>query len=120
MSEQEIKLPISKKGDYTDWDVDHEDPLDGMVSWAPIFEADGEVMAFAVATGHNSHDAARRNLIVTAVNSHKALKEALDRQCDNMAFILNHMAVPDPWYEKFTNELAEDRKALANNPKGEE
>ena len=41
-----------------------------------------------------------------------ALREALDRQGDNMAFLLNNVGVPQPWYDKFTAELAEDRAAL--------
>lgn len=34
---------------------------------------------------------------------------ALERQADNMAFILNHVGVPQPWYDKFSRELAVDR-----------
>jgi len=40
-------------------------------------------------------------------------KGALSRQADNMAFILNHMTIPDQWYEKFSRELEEDRAVLA-------
>ena len=39
--------------------------------------------------------------------------EALTRQGNNMSFILNHMTIPDQYYEKFTRELSEDRAALA-------
>ena len=39
------------------------------------------------------------------------LERTLDRQCDNMAFILNHHTLPDQWYYKFTKELGEDRRA---------
>lgn len=41
------------------------------------------------------------------------LVEALTRQGNNMSFILNHMTIPDQYYEKFTRELSEDRAALA-------
>lgn len=44
----------------------------------------------------------------------EALKKALDRQADNMAFILNHVQLSDQWWHKFNNELAEDRTALAS------
>lgn len=43
----------------------------------------------------------------------ETLRAALDRQCDSMAFILNHMSIPVAYYEKFTRELEEDRAALA-------
>lgn len=42
----------------------------------------------------------------------KRLEAALQRQSDNMAFVLNHMNVPDGLYGKFTRELAEDRAAI--------
>lgn len=42
-----------------------------------------------------------------------ALREALDRQCDNMAFVVNHATLPDPWLNKFSRELDEDCKALS-------
>lgn len=49
-----------------------------------------------------------------------ALREALERQCDNMAFILNRAQTYD-WYEKFCRELAEDRAALSKpNAQGRE
>lgn len=38
--------------------------------------------------------------------------EALNRQCDNMAFVLNKFDVPDHWYYKFKAELEEDRTKL--------
>lgn len=40
------------------------------------------------------------------------LREALDRQCDTMAFVLNKATLPDQWYCKFSNELEQDRAAL--------
>ena len=42
------------------------------------------------------------------------LREALRRQADNMAFVLNHATLPDLWYEKFCDELAIDRAALGD------
>jgi hypothetical protein len=63
---------------------------------------------------------ANSRLIVKAVNSYEAnqaliasLTEALEQQGDNMAFVLNHVGLPDQWYEKFTRELAEIRAALS-------
>jgi hypothetical protein len=46
------------------------------------------------------------------------VREALDRQCDNMAFLLNNAALNVTWYEKFKGELAQDRAALTR-PEGE-
>jgi uncharacterized membrane protein YgaE (UPF0421/DUF939 family) len=44
----------------------------------------------------------------------QTVKEALERQCDNMAFILNNVVIPsDFYYEKFKTELEADRKAFA-------
>jgi hypothetical protein len=40
------------------------------------------------------------------------LRKALERQGDNMAFVLNHHTMHDSWYEKFRHELDEDRAAL--------
>lgn len=50
------------------------------------------------------------------------LREALDRQCDNMAFVLNRVTLPDQWYCKFSNELEADRGLIINQPrsKGDE
>lgn len=41
------------------------------------------------------------------------LEAALIRQGDNMAFVLNHMTMPDGYYGKFIRELEEDRAALS-------
>ncbi|PCI04601.1 MAG: hypothetical protein COB78_09930 [Hyphomicrobiales bacterium] len=80
MIDRETKLPLSKTGeDYTDWDVDHQDPMDGVVNWAPIFDNDGAVIGFTVSTGNNEQDSIYRNLIVQAVNSHQPLIEALEK-----------------------------------------
>lgn len=42
----------------------------------------------------------------------KELEEAVSRQCDNMAFVLNRVNIPPQWFRKFDDELAEDRAAL--------
>lgn len=49
---------------------------------------------------------------VTHAGEVERLREALDRQCDNMAFVLNKATLPDQWYCKFSNELQEARQAL--------
>jgi hypothetical protein len=41
------------------------------------------------------------------------LENALERQTENMAFVLNRMGVPEQWHEKFETELAEDRGVLS-------
>ena len=51
------------------------------------------------------------NLIERLSAERERLAKALDRQADNMAFVLNHAPV-GKWYDKFTAELAEDRAAL--------
>lgn len=45
-------------------------------------------------------------------NDIKKLKEALSRQCDNIAFVINNMDVPGFWYGKFKTELEADRELL--------
>lgn len=39
-------------------------------------------------------------------------RKALERQGDNMAFILNRVELPEAWFAKFDAELAEDRALL--------
>lgn len=46
----------------------------------------------------------------------KELESALERQADNMSFVLSHVGLPDQWFEKFGRELGEDRKALKEKP----
>lgn len=41
------------------------------------------------------------------------LAKALYRQMENMAFVLNHIPVPEQWFEKFNKELSEDYRALS-------
>lgn len=45
-----------------------------------------------------------------------ALREALARQCENMAFVLNRASLPDQWYSKFMRELESDKAALLQSP----
>ena len=40
------------------------------------------------------------------------MRDALNRQCDNMAFIVNHVTLPEQWRDKFAVELEQDRRAL--------
>ena len=42
--------------------------------------------------------------------------EALARQCENMAFVLNRASLPDQWYSKFMRELESDKAALLQSP----
>jgi hypothetical protein len=41
------------------------------------------------------------------------LLEAIKRQADNMAFVLNHMTMPDHYYERFMEELELVRDAIS-------
>jgi len=41
----------------------------------------------------------------------KSLRQALNRQTENMAFVLNHIECQD-WYGKFAVDLDEDRELL--------
>ena len=56
------------------------------------------------------HEAAEA--LTTAQAEIAALREALTRQSDNMAFVLNNFGVSDHWYNRFRNELTLDRAAL--------
>lgn len=50
----------------------------------------------------------------TSLAAQDGLVEALSRQADNMAFILNRVDLPPQWHDKFTKELEQDRAALAS------
>lgn len=41
-----------------------------------------------------------------------ALEEAMDRQGDNMAFVINNVSLPEQWRDKFMMELEQDRAQL--------
>ena len=43
-----------------------------------------------------------------------AIKKALERQTENMAFIINHVSMPEHWRDKFMRELDEDRSTLSS------
>lgn len=64
-----------------------------------------------------TQDAARSlrkaaDAIDALVKERDALREALSRQADNMAFVLNHATLTDFWYNKLSRELHKDRAAL--------
>ena len=48
-----------------------------------------------------------------AADTIDALVAALERQADNVAFMLNRFELPRQWHEKLDRELAEDRAALS-------
>ena len=45
----------------------------------------------------------------------KALTTALDRQCDNMAFVLNRVDL-HAWHGRFSDDLEADRLTLSKAP----
>lgn len=47
------------------------------------------------------------------VIENEKLKAALLRQCDNLAFVVNHVPLNDPLYNKLKSELEEDRVVLS-------
>lgn len=51
--------------------------------------------------------------LYTAPPAPSVAVKAFHRQADNMAFIINHVGLPDQWREKFMRELDEDRSALS-------
>lgn len=55
-----------------------------------------------------------RQLIMSALE----LMDELERQCDNMAFVVNHATLPNQWLEKLSKELEEAREILSK-AKGE-
>lgn len=71
----EMKTPWVDHGDSSNWDTPS---CSGTSGAAPIFDADGDVVAFAVAEGWNDRDAERRTTIIRAVNSFEALTKALE------------------------------------------
>ena len=50
---------------------------------------------------------------VQAERQRDELRKALERQCDNMSFVLNRVEL-HAWADKFSTEIAEDRALLAN------
>jgi len=62
---------------------------------------------------HSYEYALARHRTQSAAQNVPVLLEALNRQCDNMAFFLNRFSIPDQWYAKMMRELEEDRAAIA-------
>lgn len=57
--------------------------------------------------------------LTAATEDNKRLRDALARQCDNMAFIINNVDILH-WHDKFLAELEQDRAALTfGNPVNE-
>ncbi len=65
------------------------------------FDWDGSVVCH-LTNGYNAR-------LITAAPD---LYGALERQTDNMAFIMNHFNIPQEWYTKFTREIDQDREVL--------
>ncbi len=72
---------------------------------------------YIVAGGRRLLGKELREYLEAATKREEKLREALDRQCDNMAFVLNHFKCPNSWFHKFNNELTEDRQALQTEEK---
>lgn len=59
------------------------------------------------------HDAdALLEYLTALLDRIEELEKALERQCDNIAFVINHVTLPDSWHEKFQCELEIARAAL--------
>ncbi|CCM77088.1 hypothetical protein [Rhizobium mesoamericanum] len=88
-------------------------------AYGAVFVHGGETLTTSVGTeykeliaGGNSHNTLtldNARLIAAAPD----LLEALKRQADNMAFVLNHMTMPDSHYERFMEELELVRAAIS-------
>ena len=57
-------------------------------------------------------DAAKAEIIRLTARVEE-LEAALIRQSDNLAFVINHVALPDAYLAKFIRELEEDRAVLS-------
>lgn len=86
---------------------DDRDVEGGSVHWITRLDASDVTALRDFLNGVPAIDLAAEN---------ERLRAALERQSDNMAFVLNHMEVQKQWYEKFTNELSENREALERKP----
>jgi hypothetical protein len=58
----------------------------------------------------NAQDEADKFLRDHVPSKLSAVTEAFRRQAANMAFVINHIQLPDAWYKKFTEELEQDRE----------
>lgn len=70
---------------------------EGMGGAGPSIRKNGET----VSTDH----------VLSVLNNHAELVKALERQCDNMSFVVNNADLHG-FYDKFKDELEEDRAAL--------
>ena len=69
----------------------------------------------AHASAQADYEARIRSALTPApdlASENERLRAALNRQGDNMAFVINHATLPEQWMTKFMAELAEDRAAL--------
>lgn len=48
------------------------------------------------------------------IADYERMRGALERQADNMAFVLNRVDLPESWLAKFNREMTEDCQALAS------
>lgn len=67
-----------------------------------------------IARGDRIGAALARSLLVhydEAADRIAVLEAALIRQCDNMAFVVNHATLHN-WHDKFVSELEQDRNSL--------
>lgn len=78
---------------------------------------DRPISAFLVRQGRVDDDpvvqAFARHRHTATADALEAMRDAFERQTENMAFVLNNVTMPDQWYEKLTAELAADRAAIA-------
>lgn len=65
---KKLKLPWTSKGDDSNWSTPSRDNT-AVSGCAAIFDASGEVVAFAVNVGWNDKDSERRDAIIKAVNA---------------------------------------------------
>lgn len=65
--------------------------------------------------GQSNYEARILSTLMSApdlASENERLRAALERQGDNMAFVINHATLPGQWLIKFEAELLEDRAAL--------
>lgn len=73
-----LKLPWIGKGNSELWDTPSHHTA-AICGTAPMFDASGEVVAFAVNVGWGTEDAKRRDYILRAVNCHADMLAALKK-----------------------------------------
>lgn len=77
----------------------------GAIIWPNKWPQDAAMIAFRIWKAESERDALAAEV--------GALREALSRQGDNMAFVLNNCDIPEVWCAKLNDELTEDRATLA-------